>query len=888
MAASALLTTVAALAASTAPAPPPPAVAAVSAHLGAADSAYSARHAALRNGRLVARFGPDGVRLSHGGEHYRVRLAGPGVAPRVAGNRVSYERRGVTEFYVNGPSGLEQGFTLRRPRTLVLHTAGGRLTLDPDRRGLQLGRGLTYRGLWATDARGHDVKAWLQPRGRHAVALRVDDAHARYPITIDPFFRAATLAASDAAPGDELGFSVATSGDTLAAGAPNKNAVYVFTKPAAGWASATQTAKLTASDSAPLNRLGFSVATDGATIVAGNPDESNGDEGAREGSAYVWEKPAGGWHDATQTAKLTLTSPEEFAELGASVAVQGTTVAVGAPGFSTAIEQTGAAFTFERPAGGWAPATHEAARLLASDPALDDHLGTSVDLDGGLLAAGAPAKTVGGRAGQGIAYVFRKPAAGWRNATQDHRLQASDGAAGDHLGASVAVSGATVAAGAPGDDGGRGAAYVFDSPRLTIEAETAKLTAAQRAAADALGSGLALDGDTLVAMAPGVNVGTTSQGAAYIFRKPAGGWESLNEFARILSATDGGATNFQAAGLAGGTLAVGESEAGGGRGRVAVWAEDTVAPSAPAITATDPPSPAQSATPHVIGTAESASTVRLFTNGSCSGAPAVTGSAAEFAAPGLAVTLPANATTTFSAIAVDAAGNESPCGVGATTYQSDGLAPVTQGIAGPQRVAAGSSATYTLNAGDAGSGVAGVHWTADGGLPAANGATVTYTFAAPGTYTLRAGVSDRAGNRAADASVVVTVTAAARRITSVIANNWLSARSYTTVLGLAVRDVPAGAAVEVRCSGPKRRAAKHVAYGCPYQAKRFKPALSAHTVNLLKPFVKRRLLLKTRLEIRITAPAMIGRDVRYTVVAKHLPKQQALCLAPGAKGPSAC
>ena len=37
-----------------------------------------------------------------------------GVAPRAQANRVSYARAGLSEWYVNGPLGLEQGFTIPR------------------------------------------------------------------------------------------------------------------------------------------------------------------------------------------------------------------------------------------------------------------------------------------------------------------------------------------------------------------------------------------------------------------------------------------------------------------------------------------------------------------------------------------------------------------------------------------------------------------------------------------------------------------------------------------------------------------------------------------------------------------------------------------------------
>ena len=114
----------------------------------------------------------------------------------------------------------------------------------------------------------------------------MNDARARYPLTVDPFFQQAKLTASDFVDGDEFGFSVAVAGSTIVAGSPlaagvlpghyHDGAVYVFVKPAGGWANATQTAKLTGSDAGSIYELGVSVAISGDTIVAGAPYVSGG------------------------------------------------------------------------------------------------------------------------------------------------------------------------------------------------------------------------------------------------------------------------------------------------------------------------------------------------------------------------------------------------------------------------------------------------------------------------------------------------------------------------------------------------------------------------------------------------------------------------------------
>src|SRR5271169_6497772 len=81
--------------------------------------AENARH------KLVVNFTTEGVAVHSGSALWSVALEGYGygnalktvdsVAPRADFNRVEYRRGSLTEWYVNGPQGLEQGFTLNEP-----------------------------------------------------------------------------------------------------------------------------------------------------------------------------------------------------------------------------------------------------------------------------------------------------------------------------------------------------------------------------------------------------------------------------------------------------------------------------------------------------------------------------------------------------------------------------------------------------------------------------------------------------------------------------------------------------------------------------------------------------------------------------------------------------
>jgi hypothetical protein len=101
------------------------------------------------------------------------------------------------------------------------------------------------------------------------------------------------------------------------------------------------------------------------------------------------------------------------------------------------------------------------------------------------------------------------------------------------------------------------------------------------------------------------------------------------------------------------------------------YVQDSVSPSPPTLSWTDPASPGKSTSPRIAGSAESGSTVKLYPNGTCTGSPLATGSAASFTAPGLSLTVAENSSTTIRATATDAAGNVSSCSSSSIAYVND-------------------------------------------------------------------------------------------------------------------------------------------------------------------------------------------------------------------------
>lgn len=209
-----------------------------------------------------------------------------------------------------------------------------------------------------------------------------------------------------------FGASVAMSNDTIAVGTPSSWArhtapgrTYVFVKPAGGWINdMTETAKLTASDGVNYDMLGSSVSMNNDTIAVGAPHHVRR-YGHGLGAAYVYVKPAGGWVNMTETAKLTVPHGRPRYLIGYSVAISDHRLVVGTPAYNFKTwrfkgTSPGAIYLFSKPPDGWESASKANAKLRASDGKPGDGLGGSVACEtnpAAILASGG-----------GAVYVFEK------------------------------------------------------------------------------------------------------------------------------------------------------------------------------------------------------------------------------------------------------------------------------------------------------------------------------------------------------------------------------------------------------------------------------------------------------------------------------------------------
>ncbi len=508
--------------------------------------------------RLAADFTLQGVDLLCDGARWGMSLqaygygdvlnAVAGTAPRAGSNRIEYSRGTLTEWYVNGPMGLEQGFTVARapeaarhePLTLAMLLSGDMdASLDQGGTGVKLAgwQGkveLRYGGLSAFDASGKALPAWIELANRRLL-LRVDTAEARYPITIDPIIQSAKLTASDGQNGDGFGISVAISGDTVVVGADQADhtagAAYVFVKPASGWTNLTQTAKLTPSDgqNGLFNSLnfGYGVALSGDTIVVGQFV----DRGvvAHRRAAYIFVEPPGGWTNMTETARLMDPEPGDAQDsYGTAVAIYDNTVVVGSQYANAG--GPGRAYVFVQPESGWSTTNVPTAQLSSTDSSAGDAFGESVVIDGDTIAISSPWAPVNGTP-EGAIYVYVKPANGWINMSQTAKLAASDLGGGARFGGTLALSGDAIVTGS----------YLLQAAYVFVEPTGGWVNMTQTAELSSSVQGLFVDSVAIDAsvIAVGSENYNNFQGAVYVFTKPAGGWRSTNQQAAILIPSDG-------------------------------------------------------------------------------------------------------------------------------------------------------------------------------------------------------------------------------------------------------------------------------------------------------------------------------------------------------------
>ena len=287
-----------------------------------------------------------------------------------------------------------------------------------------------------------------------------------------------------------------------------------LTVQASGW---IEEAKLLADDGASTDNFGESAAVSGDAALLGAPGDDSD-----TGSAYVFVGTDGAW----TRQKLSASDGATGDDFGVSVALSGDTALVGAAGDET---NTGAFYYFHGSGTTW----HQFDKLTASDGSTGDEFGIAVAISGDTALIGAR----GHDSNKGAAYVFTRSGITW---SLQQKLTASDAAASDLFGTSVALDGDIAVIGASGDESSQGAAYVFNRIGSTWT-QQAKLTASDGASSDYFGVSVALSGYCALVGATGDDDLGSSSGSAYLFERAGG----TTWFQRAkLTASDGASDDF--------------------------------------------------------------------------------------------------------------------------------------------------------------------------------------------------------------------------------------------------------------------------------------------------------------------------------------------------------
>ena len=434
-----------------------------------------------------------------------------------------------------------------------------------------------HQKLNASDAVGGDqFGTTLAMSGDYAIvgAPRKDDvgnnSGAAYIFTRQgtEWIEQAKLIAPDARAGDYFGISVAIDGDTALVGGHRVNkpmadagSVYVFERLGNSW---IQTAWLTAPDATRFAYFGFSVGVDEDTAIVGaiRDDEAGSDAGAAYvfvrngiqwtfqekllgnnteaednfgyavdvdgdfaivaspknkggGAAYIYSRDGTRWQQKRNRIRIRMIpiDPDGASGFGVSVDLSGETAVIGATGGVVGEDTVGAAYVFTQ---NEPPFWNQHTKLVAGDRRGGDQLGFAVAISGNEVITGAPKHSAGGLA-SGAAYIFEQKEDGaW---VETIKLSDGETASEDQFGISVSISSNLAVAGAQQDDDiepNAGAAYIFERSG-TLWLQRAKLAADDAKAGDLFGNAAAINGETVLIGAPGVDDAGPEAGAAYVF-----------------------------------------------------------------------------------------------------------------------------------------------------------------------------------------------------------------------------------------------------------------------------------------------------------------------------------------------------------------------------------
>ena len=304
------------------------------------------------------------------------------------------------------------------------------------------------------------------------------------------------ITASDGAQNDEFGRSVAVSNTKIAATAQswknpatnynNQGAAYVYNTDGTG------EIQITASDGAADDNFGQSVAISDTKIIVGAPRKTiSGSEFM--GAVYVYNT------DGTGEVKILASDRAALNQFGRALAISETKIAVGS---GTASDSNkGAVYVYNTDGTG-------EVKITASDGATNDTFGWSVAMTDTHIVVGSIHDDDAGSS-SGSVYVYNL------DGTGEVKITASDGAATDYFGWSVAAQGDKIIVGASWNDDpdNSGSVYVYNMDGTGEQ----KITASDAAASDYFGRSVSIQGDKIIVGAPFNDDAGSASGSVYVY-----------------------------------------------------------------------------------------------------------------------------------------------------------------------------------------------------------------------------------------------------------------------------------------------------------------------------------------------------------------------------------
>ena len=311
------------------------------------------------------------------------------------------------------------------------------------------------------------------------------------------------------------------SGNRMVVGAAftgtNNGSAYIFDKQNGVW---IETQPLLASDNSVDDLFGISVTVQGDVAAVGASGESNS-----QGAAYIFRFDGQNW---IEEAKITGSDTVAGAQFGAAMKLDGNYLVVGAINNLSGL--AGAVYVFEYDGLSW----NEVTKLSASNGAVGNLFGASLDSRGGFIVVGAPNSFMD----SGAAYLYQRSGNNW---SERQGIVPNDPAPSRFFGISVALGENTqVFAGAVGDNSvalNNGAVYVYESNAERNQGvnwiQVDKLVTSDASANDFFGGisqSISVDDGLMVITAYGNQDFFSLGGAAYLFKFINGTWTEINKF----------------------------------------------------------------------------------------------------------------------------------------------------------------------------------------------------------------------------------------------------------------------------------------------------------------------------------------------------------------------